>query len=1227
MNASEAARRMQRTAYRSQPRDPEQLAVFNPYMLKLELHDQGRDEQGLLHESFWQLRGSAHECWDSSLKNEKGNLSCRKSISCEEQEISAESGVDGLRSLSGNGSPMSFSCGASELCEPCGLVYDQGRFCETFHSDDAGWRTCNACKKRVHCGCIASLYSFVHLDAGGVECISCATKAAPVMPFTNIQHLVPPAPVPLRVADPIAVRSWGESFGARASRNIDAGAGWQPYSSAWYPPNTAGYPVVRHVSEVERPLEGSSAEPTLKGLAMRNEDVHSENKFAQAKDSTASADRLRGDSTDGEQHATESNPIGFSKDPGVTGPDTLQGECDGDSLRVGLAKPIPMAGMPVNSGKASADVTRVLTGKGLFPTHDLLNAGPSTGLSMAIGTLTGKDGAGDSSQQGLLGPLSGMATPGGVGSSGVGAEPREISTKLTGLSPYRSRHRQLLPRPYQSGTASPTSNAEGKSSEAGSVRVARPPGQGRGRNQLLPRYWPRITDQELQQITSGDSNATITPLFEKMLSASDAGRIGRLVLPKACAEAYFPAISQPEGLPMKIQDVTGKEWVFQFRFWPNNNSRMYVLEGVTPCIQSMQLQAGDTVTFSRLDPEGKLVMGYRRAPASLSSQDPKTAAKGTSANMSKGLSCGTVDGLYAGTGASLLSASANAEARNKSGQSDMSDSGYGWSKAEIGIGKEGSMLEALSQVDRKQRGRPLGGKSKRLRLENEDSLELKNNWEEAQELLRPPPSVVPTIVTIEGHDFEEYEEPPVLTKRTIFTTRQSGEQDQWAQCDECGSWRRVRADALVPTRWTCSDNSWDNKRSSCSAPQELSSDDVDHLLGLIPGEEFSIPEKESKAGQMVVDTSAGLEALAIAAAMGETGRVSTSPSSPARTTKHPRHRPGCTCIVCIQPPSGKGPKHKQNCVCNVCVTVKRRFKTLMLRRKKRLSEREAEGYIRRKRKDEIEASSSSKLVTDAGSLADGSSRRESSGGGTVVEGPRRDDGLVADNSNNSSLNAFGLSFPNTKSGEDVLVTKGQIDLNSQPEREDEPTKLSGRISMKQLLQDASLPLDTYLKQQGMTSLFGSQAAETSGGVGQGGGNSEKKSDEQSSSQCQDHSNEEASQTSTRVQGDSSGAPNQANAQTQSPIKFHEYLVTLYTSVHLQKSPVVSQAWPLDTRTKVGRVLERTIDYGGCHLLLNQLPRFAVAAEQTPLLVRRELQRACLLQHSNKCSGLLFDEIP
>jgi len=65
-------------------------------------------------------------------------------------------------------------------------------------------------------------------------------------------------------------------------------------------------------------------------------------------------------------------------------------------------------------------------------------------------------------------------------------------------------------------------------------------------------------------------------------------------LEKHFEQAYFPPISQPEGLPLKVQDASGKEWIFQFRYWPNNNSRMYVLEGVTPCIQSMQLQAGDT---------------------------------------------------------------------------------------------------------------------------------------------------------------------------------------------------------------------------------------------------------------------------------------------------------------------------------------------------------------------------------------------------------------------------------------------------------------------------------------------------------------------------------------------------------------------------------------------------------------------------------------------------------
>lgn len=59
-------------------------------------------------------------------------------------------------------------------------------------------------------------------------------------------------------------------------------------------------------------------------------------------------------------------------------------------------------------------------------------------------------------------------------------------------------------------------------------------------------------------------------------------------------QVYLPSISNSEGIPLLVQDLKGQEWVFQFRFWPNNNSRMYVLEGVIPYIQSMQLRAGDT---------------------------------------------------------------------------------------------------------------------------------------------------------------------------------------------------------------------------------------------------------------------------------------------------------------------------------------------------------------------------------------------------------------------------------------------------------------------------------------------------------------------------------------------------------------------------------------------------------------------------------------------------------
>lgn len=199
-----------------------------------------------------------------------------------------------------------------------------------------------------------------------------------------------------------------------------------------------------------------------------------------------------------------------------------------------------------------------------------------------------------------------------------------------------------------------------------------------------------------------------------------------------------------------------------------------------------------------------------------------------------------------------------------------------------------------------------------------------------------------------------------------------------------------------------------------------------------------------------VHESSDPDALGNSAAVGgDTSGVAAA--SVATTTKHPRHRPGCSCIVCIQPPSGKG-KHKPTCTCNVCMTVKRRFKTLMMRKKKRQSEREAEIAQRNKfvwvPKEEAEVESCQQLALPHDSLDN------HKGQGSEFE--------FRSQSNKQSEKLEGIG-------------KGRLDLNCHPNRENLQQN-SSRVSMMSLLQEASLPLETYLKQNGLTSLVSDQQA-------------------------------------------------------------------------------------------------------------------------------------------------------
>ncbi|XP_047313323.1 B3 domain-containing protein Os07g0563300-like isoform X4 [Impatiens glandulifera] len=486
----------------------------------------------------------------------------------------------------------------AELCDRCASSYEEGKFCDTFHLNSLGWRCCEFCGKKVHCGCIVSFHLFVLLDDGGIECMLCARKS----------FILTPNP-------------------------------------ALPPPSSLMLPV-----QSER----------IKDLSVMN------------------------------QSAGSGDMVGTS---------------NGDYSNINIFQKLSLTKTEKKDFQfASSASQNAANGQTMVSQNHLLQ--PNTLVNKEYGGHCGVDLSGE-----------------------------------TQVWDGRSRADAL------------------------------------SKIQLLSRYSPRIIDQDLKQI-SVDPNYVVTPLFEKMLSASDAGRIGRLVLPKRCAEAYFPTIYRSEGLPIKIQDLKGNEWVFQFRYWLNNCSRMYVLEGVTPCIQSMQLKAGDIVTFGRIEPEGKLVMGFRKAPTS-----------------------------------PLFDHGNENQDSEKMAPSALPD------------------MPSSKQAKTKYQASSGGSKKKRSRIETENLVELKLTLEEVQVLLRPPPNLAPVVVAIEGFGFEEYKQnAPIIGRPTIFATDKTGEKVQWVQCEECLKWRKISAGAFIPSEWTCSKNSCDPRRSSCSASQELTTAELEELL-------------------------------------------------------------------------------------------------------------------------------------------------------------------------------------------------------------------------------------------------------------------------------------------------------------------------------------------------------------------------------------------------------------
>ncbi|XP_062181911.1 regulatory protein viviparous-1-like [Phragmites australis] len=106
-------------------------------------------------------------------------------------------------------------------------------------------------------------------------------------------------------------------------------------------------------------------------------------------------------------------------------------------------------------------------------------------------------------------------------------------------------------------------------------------------------------------------------LLQKVLKQSDVGSLGRIVLPKKEAEIHLPELKTRDGISVPMEDIgTSRVWNMRYRFWPNNKSRMYLLENTGDFVRSNELQEGDFIVIYSDVKSGKyLIRGVKVRPA------------------------------------------------------------------------------------------------------------------------------------------------------------------------------------------------------------------------------------------------------------------------------------------------------------------------------------------------------------------------------------------------------------------------------------------------------------------------------------------------------------------------------------------------------------------------------------------------------------------------------------
>ncbi|KAL2623787.1 hypothetical protein R1flu_008032 [Riccia fluitans] len=103
-------------------------------------------------------------------------------------------------------------------------------------------------------------------------------------------------------------------------------------------------------------------------------------------------------------------------------------------------------------------------------------------------------------------------------------------------------------------------------------------------------------------------------MLQKMLKPSDVGNLGRIVLPKKDAESHLPWLGAREGIAFPCEDYdTGDKLNLRYRFWPNNKSRMYLLENTGDFVKKHNLEEGDRLMIYKNVQDDSFIIRGRKA--------------------------------------------------------------------------------------------------------------------------------------------------------------------------------------------------------------------------------------------------------------------------------------------------------------------------------------------------------------------------------------------------------------------------------------------------------------------------------------------------------------------------------------------------------------------------------------------------------------------------------------